>query len=454
MKKFNWKKYIYKVVIVVLVIFFVGGVGLGAADILAIEGTYELYTPEKPLSPYPETDEAVIAYLNGAIAKALEVKPLTEYGISYSIDSDSVKNSAENEQINSAVKLAIDGIESKVEENFESKSADYGKSSADFLSFCGIHASDLESCEIKYNYYKCSMCESHIAPEDYAAKCPECGNENTLNERFDDVYEIIAHVKLSNSIFPKSENISGIIADGSNGYYTVKKVDGQASDCIIYARINRLTDEIYTLRYETVSEITASLGFEGAYASLGTVDVSAEATEKSEYNFTWAGISLDKSEMIVELGSSEVLKATLTCDKPTEYTVKWASDNEDILTVDDEGYLKTHKKFGDAVITASFTFNGKEYSNSCLVHVGVPAEGVDLNKGKLSLKAGESFELVAEFDPKDTTNTVCYWFTNDKSVADIDENGTVKAVGKGSTTVYVVTDDGNFYSSCNVEVTD
>ena len=42
MRKFDWRKYIYKVAVVILVTFFVAGVGLGAKKILTIEGVREL----------------------------------------------------------------------------------------------------------------------------------------------------------------------------------------------------------------------------------------------------------------------------------------------------------------------------------------------------------------------------------------------------------------------------
>lgn len=459
MKKFDWKKYIYKIVVVVLVVIFVGGVGFGAAGILAIEGTYELYTPAEPLSPLPEGNEAAVAYINSVIAKAVEAKPKIEMGSSYSIDDESIANSAENAQLNASVLLASDSIEEAVESRFEAKTADFSESAAEFLKPLTISPADVEKTEISYKYFKCSMCESHIAVEDYFYKCPECGNLNTLNERYSDEYEIAIHIKpdsasAASDCFLNTDCLEQVISEAGKDYYAMAGLNKEITDCAVYATVNRLTDELKHLRFETDSAITASLEFEGAYANLGKADITANAGDKLEYSFTWAALVLDKEEMTVELGSSEVLKATLICDNPVDYTVTWSSDNEDVLTVDDEGYLKTHKKFGDAVITAAYTFKGQEYSDSCLVHVGVPAEGVDLNKGKLSLKSGETFDLVAKFDPKDSTNTVCYWFTNDEKVAKIDENGVVTAVGKGITTVYVVTDYGNYYSSCEVEVTD
>lgn len=458
MKKFNWKKYIYKIVVVVLIVFFVGGVGIGAANILSIEGTYELYTPEEGLSPIPESEEQVVAYINAAVDKALATNPLTTMRESFSIDTDSVKNSAENEQLNAAVILAADEIESAVEDSFETKEAAYGESAVEFLSDLNINPADVEEYTVDYKYFKCSMCESHIAPEDYAEECPECGNQGTLNERYGDEYSISIKIKpdsatASESIFPKTEKLASIISDAGEGYYTAGNTERTATDCLVYAKINRLTDEIKELRFEMTSDFDTPIVLQGAYADIGSVNVTASATDKYSYSFTWAGISLDKHETTIELGSSEVLKATLICDNPVGYSAKWSSDNEDVLTVDEEGYLKTHKKFGDANITAEYEFNGVTYKDTCLVHVGVPVEGVDLNKGKLKLSEGESFQLVAEFDPKDSTNTKCYWFTNDESVAKIDENGVITAVGTGSTKVFVVTDYGNFYSSCEVEVT-
>ena len=180
MKKFNWKKYIYKIVVVILIVFFVGGVGIGAANILSIEGTRELYTPEEPKTPFPETDAEVLEYVNAAINSALnaEVQPMVEMNEAFSFDGDTFKNSAENERINAAALLAEDGIESSVEDSFESKKADFGTSSGEFLAPLEISLSDIESVEINYEYYKCSMCTSNISTEDYAEECPECVHRN------------------------------------------------------------------------------------------------------------------------------------------------------------------------------------------------------------------------------------------------------------------------------------
>lgn len=456
MKKFDWKKYIYKVVVIILIVFFVVGVGFGAANILAIEGTREIYEPEEPLQEFPDTNEKVIEYVNSVITKAIETKPMTELSESYSIDNDSINNSANDDKINACMKKISDNLDSKVEDLFENQAADYSEN-AEFLSTLNIKPADVDKIELNYEYYKCSMCTSSVSVEDYGEECPECGNQGTLDLRYSDDYEITIHIKPDSETFrtcsmPETEGLEKIIADSGDSFYTLTGFDKKDTEAFIYVKVNRLTDKISTLRLETKSTVTADLKLENSYKDIGNVELSYDAEDRYNYSFTWPGVSLNKHEMIVELGSSEVLKATLTCDNPIDYDVKWSSSNEDILTVDDEGYLKTHKKFGDAVITAKFTFKDVTYEDSCLVHVGVPAEGVDLSKGKLKLNVGDEYTLVAKFDPKDTTNTICYWNTNDDSIAKIDQNGKVTATGKGNTTVYVITDDGNYYSSCEVEV--
>ena len=462
MKKFDWKKYIYKIVVVILVIFFVGGVGIGAANILAIEGVREIYTPDKPLSKLPETNEEIIAYADAVIAKALNEKPMTNCSERYSIEKSSVENSLENSRLNSAAVMAVDEIENRVESGYEEKTAGYGESAAAFLNGgLQINPGDIESVDFNRMYYKCSMCTDSVNYEDFNEKCPKCGNLNSLELRYSDNYEITLHIKpdsesFKNSAFPKTEKLESIFAESaaSVSYYTFKYLEKDIKGADVFIKVNRLTDKIETLRFETTADNTVSLNFGNEYSELNDVSIKYNATDKIEYSFTWPGLKLNLNEKTVELGSSEVLKATLTCDDPVKYDVTWSSSDEDILTVDEEGYLKTHKQFGDAVITAKFMFNGAEYSDSCLVHVGVPAEGVDLSRGKLKMKTGDTQTLTAEFDPSDTTNTKCYWFCNNEKVAKVDESGKVTATGKGKTTVYVITDDGNYYSSCKVEVTD
>ena len=457
MREAGWQKYIYKVAVVVLVIFFVVGVGFGAKKILTIEGVRERYAAPAPLSQMPETEEDMVRYINAAVEKALQACPKTELSSSFSLDRDSLQVSDGNRQLLSAVRMAVPGINARVAGRFEKATADFSESAAAFLTTCEIGAADITDAKLEYEYYKCSLCASEIAYEKYDVKCPECGSENTLQLRSRDTYKITLHIApdspgFAANPFPKAEALAAVIAEEGGRDYALQNFDNQYEEVILYAEVNRLTDEIGLLRFETKSAVAAELDMTGAYEAMGAVTVSANAKDQTTYKFTWPAVKLDKHETTVEIGSSEVLKAKLTCDDPAGYDVVWTSSDESVLRVDEQGYLKTEKVFGDSTVTATFTFRGKEYSDSCLVHVGVPAEGVDLSKGKLSLQTGETAQLKAVFNPKDTTNTVCYWSSEDESVAKVDENGLVTAVAPGKTVISIITDDGNYYSTCKTEV--
>lgn len=65
----------------------------------------------------------------------------------------------------------------------------------------------------------------------------------------------------------------------------------------------------------------------------------------------------------------------------------------------------------------------------------VAVTGISLNKSTLALVAGGSETLTATVTPDDATDKTVTWSVQDASVATVDENGVVTAVGAGSTTV-------------------
>ena len=154
---------------------------------------------------------------------------------------------------------------------------------------------------------------------------------------------------------------------------------------------------------------------------------------------------------------------TVSCDDPLAYEITWTSSDESVVTVDKKGYVKAGKLTGDgpgkATVTASFDFNGQTYSDSCEITVKVSVQYIQLNKHKLTLKAGDTETLIAKVASdnkgfameKPTVQTVS-WFTTDESVATVDENGTVTAVAPGTATVYALSDDEYYRSSCQVTV--
>ena len=80
--------------------------------------------------------------------------------------------------------------------------------------------------------------------------------------------------------------------------------------------------------------------------------------------------------------------------------------------------------------------------------------GVTLDKNTLELFTGDTASLIATVEPSDATNKNVTWSSSDNTVATVDNNGTVTAVGAGNATITVTTDDGSKTATCKVTVTD
>ena len=81
--------------------------------------------------------------------------------------------------------------------------------------------------------------------------------------------------------------------------------------------------------------------------------------------------------------------------------------------------------------------------------------GITFDKGKVNFtKVGETAQLTAAIAPENADNQKVTWTSSNPKVATVDENGKVTAVGNGTCTITVTTEDGNMTATCEVTVTD
>jgi uncharacterized protein YjdB len=129
----------------------------------------------------------------------------------------------------------------------------------------------------------------------------------------------------------------------------------------------------------------------------------------------------------------------LTSQSSTQTPVSWKSSKKSVATVDETGKI-TAIKPGEATITA--TADGS--TQSCRILVKTPT--VKLSQTKLKLFRCQTARLTASV----SSSVPPLWKTNKKSVATVDETGTITAVKHG-TAVITATVDGVFHS-CEVTV--
>ena len=76
---------------------------------------------------------------------------------------------------------------------------------------------------------------------------------------------------------------------------------------------------------------------------------------------------------------------------------------------------------------------------------------VELDETSLTLKVGDEETLIPTITPDNATNQTVTWSSDNEQVATV-ENGKVTAVGVGTTTITVETEDGEFTATCEVTV--
>ena len=183
----------------------------------------------------------------------------------------------------------------------------------------------------------------------------------------------------------------------------------------------------------------------------GNGDIKKQ-TGSGQISVSVAGVSLDKTEIVLVEGSSEKLTATVEPTNATNKNVTWSSDHEAIATVDQNGTV-TARRGGQAIITVTTEDGAK--TATCKVTVNapqtVPVTGVTLDKAELTLEKGSTGTLKATVEPQNATNNTVTWSSSNEEVATV-ANGTVTAVSAGEATITVTTEDGAKTATCKVTV--
>ncbi|AGF57396.1 putative repeat protein (TIGR01451 family) [Clostridium saccharoperbutylacetonicum] len=180
--------------------------------------------------------------------------------------------------------------------------------------------------------------------------------------------------------------------------------------------------------------------------NIGTKHIQIDALDinKDGYLVSYgSSIAIDESSMDLTIGDSSQLTATIA---PSGATVTWTSSDSSIGTVDSTGKV-TGVAEGTCTITAT-TPDG--LTATCTVTVTKENKSISLNKSTTNLTIDDSETLIATTTPAGIN---VKWSSSDTSVATVDSNGKVTAIGTGIATIIATTLDGsNLSASCLVTV--
>ncbi len=160
----------------------------------------------------------------------------------------------------------------------------------------------------------------------------------------------------------------------------------------------------------------------------GTATITATADKVSvgcKVTVKQPKLKINKSSVSLYRKGKVKLSATST----SKHAPKWKSNKKSVATVDENGMV-TAVKNGTAIITA--TVDG--VSKTCEVTVKKPE--VSFDKESVTLIAGKQYQAKAKVSSKNKPE----YSSSNTSVASVDENGLITAIGDGKAYIYAKED--------------
>ena len=188
---------------------------------------------------------------------------------------------------------------------------------------------------------------------------------------------------------------------------------------------------VITLRYVGAPDVTVSVTQKWSASSI-TMTPSSQTADYTGGSFNFSFVVTNPRANATVWGTSQANWITNVAVSGNSISYKVAENNSGAQR---SGKIKlTYGSYA----TAEFT----------VTQSGKPVVSLTLNKSELALSSGVSETLIATVDP---TDAPLQWSSDKASVATVDQNGKVTAVGKGTATITVAA--GEKTASCKVTVT-
>lgn len=152
-------------------------------------------------------------------------------------------------------------------------------------------------------------------------------------------------------------------------------------------------------------------------------------------------VSLSPESLTLATGKKAAIRATVLPKNADNKKLIWSSSDESIATVDSRGRV-TSVAPGQAVITAACEDDPSVCASVTLRDVRL-ASSISFPEKSYDVIIGQTFQLEPQVLPEDTSNKAVTYKVKDSRIATVDENGLVKALKGGKTTVTAVATDGS-----------
>lgn len=163
-------------------------------------------------------------------------------------------------------------------------------------------------------------------------------------------------------------------------------------------------------------------------------------------------ISLNKEELVLEIGQSERLVAAFDPVDASNTAHTWSSGNPKIASVDETGNV-TGVSVGETTVAVKALDGGKMATcRVTIVEKFISVTGITLDQSECTMIEGDELVLVATIKPSNASKKAVSWSSDNKEVAVVSTEGRITAIASGEATITATTEDGEKTASCKITV--
>lgn len=240
---------------------------------------------------------------------------------------------------------------------------------------------------------------------------------------------ITAFLNFGDEVVPDNTTLSWISSDTNVVRVTPTTVSGQQQLC----QITALSGGTATIT--VVSE-------DGLYIATCDIYVTEGVT----------GVTLD-SDLVTEqmaLGKFQLTATVSPQSSGVDTSVTWASLDESVVTVDQNGLVKFVAP-GETYVSVTSNADSTKVAY-CKFVITQEVKEVKMDQDSVTLNVGDQSRLTYVINPSNATNKKVTFSSSNEEILKVDSTGMVTALKSGSATVIIQTDDGGYIDMTNVTV--
>lgn len=227
---------------------------------------------------------------------------------------------------------------------------------------------------------------------------------------------------------------------------------GKGKTIVLKATVKNETATNHNVKWSSSNRKVVTVNSKGKVTGLsnGHATITAKAKDGSGAEAECSvkivnpvtSLHLNKSYILMMVGDSRKLKATIRPKNATYKHANWTSSDKNVAVVGDDGVVTAFKAGSTTIISSAKDSSGKKAICYIDVRDRVAATGITVADKSIVMVAGEQKVVQVSLAPSTSTDR-CYWSTDNSSVAYVNKStGKIIARSVGDAAVTVMTSSG------------